>query len=86
MSPQRNCESGQMIEAAVIRAVYPRHTMKSLARAMGIPLDTARHWLYRNCCAARRRELALALIAELDEQEVARTALRRRLAQWAAEQ
>jgi hypothetical protein len=78
MSSQRICDS-EMNDAAAIRAVYPRHTMKLLALAMGVPLDTARHWLYRNLCAARRRELALALIAELDSQDAGRAAVRQRL-------
>jgi hypothetical protein len=58
-----------MTDAAVIRAVYPSGTMKRLARLMGVPLDTARHWLFRKVSAARRRELALALLRELDEQD-----------------
>ena len=73
-------------EAAAIRAVYPRHTMKMLARLLGMPLDTARHSLYRHFSSARRRELAVALLAEMDAQEVERDAVRRRLAEWAAEQ
>lgn len=84
MSSQQNCDS-EVTEAGVIRAVYPRHTMKRLALAMGVPLDTARHWLFRKMSASRRRELALALLAEMDAQEVERTALRRRLAEWAAQ-
>lgn len=48
MASQWNCERPEMTDADVIRAVYPRHTMKALARATGAPLDTARHWLYRH--------------------------------------
>lgn len=81
MSSQWTCE---MI-AAAIRAVWPRDTMKLLARSMDVPLDTARHWLYREMSAKRRRELALALLAEMDAQEVGRSALRRRLAEWAGD-
>lgn len=73
-------------EAAAIRAVYPRHTMKALARLLGMPIDTARHSLYRRFSSARRRELATALLAEMDAQEVERSAVRRRLAEWAAEE
>lgn len=82
MSPQQNCE---MTDAEVFRAVYPRHTMKRLARVTGAPLDTARHWLYRHFNPAQRQVLARALLAELDRQDVERGALRRRLAAWAAE-
>lgn len=67
-----------MSEASAIRVVYPRYTMKLLARRMGLPLDTARHWLYRNLCPARRRELALALLAELDRQDAEERAEARR--------
>jgi hypothetical protein len=86
LSSQQNCESEAVNEAAAIRAVYPRHTMKSLARKMGVPLDTARHWLYRHFNTAQRRELARALLKEMDEQDVGRSALRRTLAEWASEE
>jgi hypothetical protein len=83
----RNVIATEMIdEAAAIRAVYPRNTMKMLARLLGMPLDTARHSLYRRFSSARRRELAVALLAEMDAQEVERGAVRRRLAEWAADQ
>jgi hypothetical protein len=58
--------------------------MKRLARTMGVPLDTARHWLYRHFNTAQRKELAQALLKEMDEQEIGRSALRRRLAAWAS--
>lgn len=82
-SSQGNGDCG-MSDGDVIRAVYPRDTMKRVARLMDVPLDTARHWIYRNLSAARRKELGDALIAELDSQQVGLIALRRRLAQWAA--
>ncbi|HEX3884774.1 MAG TPA: hypothetical protein VHW66_19125 [Stellaceae bacterium] len=84
MSSHKNCDS-TVSEAAIVRAVYPRHPMKRLAGAMSVPLDTARHWLYRRLSGARRRELALVLLAELDRQDVERSSIRRRLAEWAAE-
>jgi len=68
-----------MIAADDFRLVYPRHTMKRLALAMNVPLDTARHWIYRGIAPRRRRELALALIAELDAQDGDRERLRLRL-------
>jgi hypothetical protein len=85
MSPQQNCDS-EMTEAEAIRAVWPRNTMKLLARAMGWPLDTARHNLYRKFSSARRRELARILLDEMDREDVPRTARRRLLAEWAADQ
>ena len=65
-----------MTDAEAIRAVFPRHTMKQLARLMGIPLETARHWLYRNLSPMRRREVALALLAKWDEEDRQRAACR----------
>lgn len=85
MSSQQNCDSDEMTDAEIVRAVYPRNTMKRLARTAGAPIDTARHWLYRHFSPAQRKELARALLAEMDEQEVGRTVVRRRLAEWAAE-
>lgn len=73
-------------DAAIIRAVFPRHPVKSVARLLGLSISAAHEWTYRRLSNARRRELAEALLQEMDRQEVARTALRRRLAAWAAEQ
>lgn len=84
MSSQQNCEH-PVTEAGAIRAVYPRHTMKRLARAMGVPLDTARHWLYRHFNPAQRRDLARTLLADMDREDIGRSAIRRQLAEWASE-
>lgn len=65
-----------MTDAEVIRAVFPKHTMKRLARLMNVPLDTARHWLYRNLSPMRRRDVALALLAKWDEEDRQRAACR----------
>jgi hypothetical protein len=59
--------------------------MKRLARAMNVPIDTARHWLYRHFNTERRKELAENLLAEMDRQEIERSALRRKLAEWVRE-
>lgn len=83
MHPQEKVES--VTDAAVIREVLPRHSVKRLAGLLNLPLGTAHEWIYRRLSSARRRELAGALLAEMDQQDVARTALRRRLAAWAAE-
>lgn len=84
MSPQQICERPEMTDAEVLRTALPASTMKTLARVVGAPLDTARHWLYRRFNPAQRRDLAAALLAEMDRQDVRRHAARRRLAEWAA--
>ncbi len=71
-------------EATVIKAVLPKHTAKHLAKLMQAPLGTAHEWLYRRFSTARRQELARALLREMDEQDVSRSAIRRQLALWAA--
>lgn len=76
---QQNCAKHEMTDAQLIRAVYQRHTMKRLAQAMNAPLETARSWLYRSFSPARRRELALALIAEFDRQDAERALVRAHL-------
>jgi hypothetical protein len=83
MKPQQSCEPPPMTDADAIRAVYPRHTMKRLARAVGVPLDTARHWLYRHLSADRRREVATALLAQWDEEDRRRAACRKYLERMA---
>lgn len=67
------------IGAADIRAAFPNHTMKQLARALGAPIDTARALLYRGVWPSRRREVALAIIAELDKQDAERARVRARV-------
>jgi hypothetical protein len=76
LSSQQNCDI-----AALIREVYPRHTMKHLARVMNVPLDTARHWLFRKFTPDFERtcELCLKLLGELDQQERHRQEVRRQL-------
>lgn len=86
MAPQWICDGrSEMTDAEVLRAALPASTMKMLARVTGRPIDTARTWLYRRFNPAQRRELAAALLAEMDRQDVRRDAARRRLAEWAAE-
>jgi hypothetical protein len=70
-------------DAALITAVFPRNTMKMLARLMGAPIDTARHWLYRHLSAERRREICARLLIEFDRQESERAEIRRQLAEIA---
>jgi len=71
-------------DAAIIRAVLPKHGAKRLARLMNVKIGTAHEWVYRRFSAARRRELALALIAELDQQDAERARVRTRLIEMAA--
>jgi hypothetical protein len=60
------------------RAVYPRHTLKQLARLLDVPLGTAREWLYGACPASRTQDVARALLPELlrRREEFERTAIR----------
>src|SRR5215469_12769938 len=55
-------QSHEICDSDLIRLVFPRDTMKHLARLMAAPLDTARHLLYRRFSASRRRELAEKLL------------------------
>lgn len=84
MASHKTVES-TVSDTAVIRQVLPRHPVKRLARLLSVPIGTAHEWTYRHLSSARRIELARALLEEMDRQEVERTALRRRLAEWAAE-
>lgn len=85
MHRNRIATGAGMTDAELIRAVQPRDTMKWLARTTGAPIDTARHWLYRHFNPAQRRQVAKALLVEMDRQDVERSAFRRRLAEWAGE-
>lgn len=71
---------------AVIRAVLPRNGPKLLARLLDSPIETARHWYYKHLSASRRREVALALLAEMDRQDAERANLRLQLRTIASEQ
>ena len=39
---------------------------KRLARAAGVPLETARHWIYWGVPTKRRAEVARLILSELD--------------------
>lgn len=80
-----NSGDSTVSDTALIKAVLPRHSPKLLSRLMGVPIETARHWIYKRLSNTRRRDLARALLEEMDRQDVERSALRYRLAQWAAE-
>lgn len=83
MSPQEKVEP-RVNDAAIVRAVLPRHTAKRLAALMNVPLGTAHEWLYRTFSASRRREIAMALIAQLDREDEQRQVYRRQLTRMAA--
>lgn len=68
-----------MTEAELIRAVFPRHTVKLLARMMDVPFPTARHWVHVHFSAARRHELATKLLVEFGRQDERRAAVRQQL-------
>lgn len=67
---------------AAIEPALGRHWTKRLARLMGVPHETARHWVYRRMPADRRCEIARALIDECDRLERVIAETRRR---WVAE-
>jgi homoserine dehydrogenase len=75
-----------MSDVAAIRTVFPRHTAKMVSMVMGVPVNTAREWIYRHFSAARRRGLALTLLAEMDRQDAERANLRQHLQSIAGEQ
>ncbi len=79
MSSPNLGESSDVTDESVIRGVLPQHGPKRLARLVGVPIETARSWYYRHLSAARRRQVALALLAEMDAQDMRRIELRRRL-------
>jgi len=66
-------------DQSLIREVFPSHGPKRLAHLMMVPVNTARHWCYRRLSAARRHELALMLLAEMNEQDRRRAEVRRQL-------
>lgn len=72
-------------DQAVMRGVLSRNAPKRLARLMSVSVETARCWLYRTLSASRRREIALALIAELDAEDRRRAAYRQHLVDMAGE-
>lgn len=78
MDTHRTCQS-DMTNEAVIRAVLPKHGPKRLSRIMDVPIETARGWYYRHLSVARTRDLALALLAEMDAEDQRRAAHRERL-------
>ena len=85
MSPHGKCEP----DMAVLTARFPpelcHHWVKRLARLMGVPHETARHWVFRRVPDARRKEIALALIAECDRLQTLISQTRQRWAEVADE-
>jgi hypothetical protein len=63
-----NHDKNMINDQAVIRAMCPQHTVKWLARVMGIPLRTARFWAERTVPVYRREEVALKMIEEFHKQ------------------
>jgi hypothetical protein len=54
-------------DQVAIRATWPNHTTKWLARLMRIPLSTARFWTERTVPVYRQNELGLLLIKQFYE-------------------
>jgi hypothetical protein len=82
MSSHQKCEPA-------LTARFPpelcHHWVKRLARLMGVPHETARHWAFRRLPDARRKEIALALIAECDRLQTLISQTRQRWAEVADE-
>ena len=74
-----------MNETANLNPYIARHWPKRLARRMGVPLSTARHWIENRMPPARRYEIAQALIAECNELEHMINETRRHWTEVAAE-
>jgi hypothetical protein len=68
-----------MVEARLIREVFPRDTMYQLAETLEISLESARNYLYKKFPVRRRPQLALALLMAMDRQDARREELRSRL-------
>jgi len=82
LSSHQRCDLG-------LTARFPpelcHHWVKRLARLMGVPHETARHWAFRRIPDARRKEIALALIAECDRLQTLVDETRQRWAEVADE-
>lgn len=65
-------------ETALFHAALPRHGVKRLAQLACVPVETARHWMYRHFSTARQREIAHQLLAEMDRQDREERAAARR--------
>lgn len=74
MQPHKAVESA-MNEVVAIRTLFPKHTEKSLADLMRVPLGTAHEWLHRRLSSSRRRELTEALLVECRERKEQLSAL-----------
>lgn len=68
-----------LTDRAIMRAVLPTNGPKRLAQLLGAPIETARTWYYRTLSSSRRREIALALLKELDAENARRAAVREQL-------
>jgi len=66
MSSHRKYEPDMTAITARLPPELCHHWVKRLARLMGVPTETARHWAFRRLPDARRKEIALALVAECD--------------------
>lgn len=58
-------DSVQQLLARAIRTLYPRSTIKRLARLLDVPLGTAHSLIHKRLSYWRRRELAEKLLQEI---------------------
>lgn len=70
-SPMNTPSVGEkpITDQEAVRAFLPHNGPKLLARLIGVSIETARSWYYRNLSKARRVEIARALLARLDEED-----------------
>ena len=85
MASHQRCERGMTALTARFPPELCHHWVKRLARLMGVPHETARHWAFRRVPDARRKEIALALIAECDRLQALVSQTRQRWAEVADE-
>lgn len=80
-----NAAASLPLTTAFIAPALSRHWVKRLARQIGVPAETARAWIYRELPAARRCQVARAVLAECDELERLIAETRRRWAEVAGD-
>ena len=85
MASHRKCEPDMTAVTARFPPELCHHWVKRLANLMGVPPETARHWAFRRLPDARRKEIALALIAECDRLQTLVIETRQRWAEVADE-
>ena len=58
--------------SSLIKAVFPCHALKRVARLFALPIDTARAWIYRDQVPQKKLTKFYQLLLEENERELAR--------------